>query len=239
MGILYLVRHGQASFLKQNYDKLSALGEAQSRLLGDYWARHGIGFDRVCVGPRERQRDTVNLVSDAYRRAGVAFREPQVLPAFDEYKGEEVLKHGLSELLESDQAIRDLHAAFQSSASEAELHANFQRLYAAIIGGWVHGAFSVPGVETWQEFGARVNSGLEKFLGAGGRGERVAVFTSGGPIAMGVQRALHLCAEDTLELTWMSRNTSWSEFFYSGERFTLSTFNSFAHIEDPAMLTYR
>ena len=27
MGILFLVRHAQASFLEQNYDKLSALGE--------------------------------------------------------------------------------------------------------------------------------------------------------------------------------------------------------------------
>jgi hypothetical protein len=26
MGILFLVRHAQASFLEQNYDKLSALG---------------------------------------------------------------------------------------------------------------------------------------------------------------------------------------------------------------------
>jgi broad specificity phosphatase PhoE len=241
MGILYLVRHGQASFLKQNYDKLSPLGEGQARLLGDYWARRDIVFDRVAVGPRERQRDTVNLVRDAYRRCGVAFPEPREMPEFDEYQGEAVLKYGLTELLEKDQGIRGLHAAFQSSSSDAELHANFQRLYSAIIGGWVRGAFCVPGLETWQEFGARVNAGWEKFLREGGRGERVAVFTSGGPIAMVMRRALHLSAEDTLELTWMSRNTSWSEFFYSGsgERFTLSSFNSHAHIEDPAMLSYR
>jgi hypothetical protein len=40
-------------------------------------------------------------------------------------------------------------------------------------------------------------------------------------------------------VSWMSRNTSWSEFIYSGERFTLSSFNCHAHIEDAAMLTYR
>jgi broad specificity phosphatase PhoE len=39
MGILFLVRHAQASFLEQNYDKLSALGEAQACHLGEYWAR--------------------------------------------------------------------------------------------------------------------------------------------------------------------------------------------------------
>ncbi|MFZ1974119.1 MAG: phosphoglycerate mutase family protein, partial [Candidatus Acidiferrales bacterium] len=76
MGNLYLVRHGQASFLQQNYDKLSPVGEAQARLLGEYWARRGITFDRVCVGPRERQKDTVELVRAAYRTSGTAFPEP-------------------------------------------------------------------------------------------------------------------------------------------------------------------
>jgi broad specificity phosphatase PhoE len=240
MGILYLVRHAQASFLQQNYDKLSPLGEAQARLLGEYWAKRKIVFDRVCVGPRERQKDTVSLVNNAYRRAGLAFPEPLLLPDFDEYQGEEVLKRGLPVLLETNQAVRDFHAAFQSSTSDAELRANFQRLYEAVVGDWVRAALVLPGVETWQDFGVRVNSGLVKFLSNGGRGERVAIFTSGGPIAVGMQRALHLTAEDTLQMTWMSRNASWSEFFYSGgDRFTLSSFNCHAHIEDPAMLTYR
>ena len=240
MGTLYLVRHAQASFLQQNYDKLSPLGEAQARLLGEYWAQRKIVFDRICVGPRERQKDTVKLVSDAYRGAGLAFPEPLLLPEFDEYPGEEVLKRGLPQLLESDQAVWDLHAAFQSSTTDVELRASFQRLYEAIVGDWVRGGLHLPGVETWQQFSARVNSGLTKFLSDGARGERVAIFTSGGPIAIGMQRALHLTAEDTLQMTWMSRNASWSEFFYSGgERFTLSSFNCYAHIEDPAMLTYR
>lgn len=240
MGILYLVRHAQASFLQQNYDKLSPLGETQARLLGEYWAQRKIVFDRVCVGPRERQKDTTCLVRDAYRRAGLPFPESQLLPEFDEYQGEEVLKRGLPQLLETNQAVRDLQAAFQSSTTDAELRANFQRLYEAVVGDWVRGALHLPGVETWQEFGARVDSGLVKFLGGGVRGERIAIFTSGGPIAMGMRRALQLSAENTLQLTWMSQNASWSEFLYSGgDRFTLSSFNCHAHIEDPAMLTYR
>jgi broad specificity phosphatase PhoE len=87
MGLLYLARHAQASFLQQNYDKLSPLGEAQARLLGEYWAQRKIVFDRVCVGPRERQKDTVNLVRNAYHRATLVFPEPFVLAEFDEYQG--------------------------------------------------------------------------------------------------------------------------------------------------------
>ena len=36
MSQIILVRHGQASFLERDYDKLCANGEAQSGLLGKY-----------------------------------------------------------------------------------------------------------------------------------------------------------------------------------------------------------
>jgi broad specificity phosphatase PhoE len=239
MGILYLVRHAQASFLEPNYDKLSALGETQSRLLGEHWAQRKIIFDRVGVGPCARQKDTVKLVSTAYHRAGLNFPTPETLPEFDEYHAEEVLRATLPALLEKDQKIRDLHAAFQTAADNTAQRKTFQKLFAAVIGDWVRGVISLEGVEAWQEFCARVNSGLDKFLSAEKRGEKVAIFTSGGPIAVATQRALQLSPESTLEMTWMSRNSSWSEFLYSAERFTLSSFNIHEHIADSAMLTNR
>jgi broad specificity phosphatase PhoE len=239
MGVVVLIRHAQASFLEPDYDRLSSLGEAQSRLLGEYWVRPGIVFDRACTGPRVRQKETVALVVDAYRKAGSKFPEPLVLQEFDEYQGEAVLERSLSGLLETDQTIRGLNTAFQSSSGSAGRRATFQKLFEAIIGKWVRGEICPPGVETWLEFCSRVNSGLTKCLSTGGRGERVAIFTSGGPIAVVMQRALQLSAESTLNVSWMSRNSSWSEFIYSGERFTLGSFNCHAHIEDSTMLTYR
>ena len=47
MGRLLLVRHAQASFLSQNYDQLSPRGETQARLLGEYWVKQNVVFDRV------------------------------------------------------------------------------------------------------------------------------------------------------------------------------------------------
>jgi broad specificity phosphatase PhoE len=239
MGTLFLVRHAQASFLEQNYDKLSERGETQARLLGEYWAQRNIVFDRACVGPRVRQQDTIKLMSAAYEKAGLKFPAPLVLPEFDEYPGEAVLERSLPALLGTDQSIRDLHAAFQSSSDSARRRATFQKLFEAVIGRWVSGAISVPGMETWFEFCSRVNSGLAKFLSAGGRSERVAIVTSGGPIAVAMQRALDLSPQHTLQVSWMSRNCSWSEFLYSGDRLTLSAFNTHPHLNDAAMLTYR
>jgi broad specificity phosphatase PhoE len=239
MGTLFLVRHAQASFLEKNYDKLSERGEAQARLLGEYWAQRNIVFDRVCVGPRIRQQDTIKLMSAASEKAGVKFPEPLVLAEFDEYQGEAVLERSLPGLLEADQGIRDLHAAFQSSSGSAARRATFQKLFAAVIGRWVDGGISPPGVETWLEFCSRVNFGRAKFLSAGGRGEQVAIVTSGGPIAVAMQHALDLSPQHTLQVSWMSRNSSWSEFLYAGDRFTLSAFNTHPHLDDAAMLTYR
>jgi broad specificity phosphatase PhoE len=239
MGRLWLVRHAQASFLQENYDKLSELGEAQSRLLGEYWVRHKMQFDRVCSGPCVRQKETARIVGDAYRQAGLDFPVPAVLDELDEYDGESVLKHALPGLLEKDARIRGLQRAFEESKDPSERRKTFQKAFEAVIGLWVNGEISPAGVESWDEFSARVRRGFQSFLSTGGQGERIAIFTSGGPIALAVQRALDLSPQNTLRVSWMAQNCSYSEFIFSRERFTMSTFNSFPHLDDPAMQTYR
>ena len=239
MSRLFLVRHGQASFSDRNYDKLSPTGEIQSQLLGKYWRRHNAVFDRVFSGPRARQRDTARIVADAYRSAKRTLPEPVVLPDFDEYTGDAVLEKGLPQLLESDAQVAKYHRAFLQSADPSERLTNFQRVFEAAIRRWVEGEISLPDVESWPEFSARVNRGLSEILSNSGRGERVVVFTSGGPIGIAMQRALNLSVRDTLRVVWMSRNCSYSEFLFSADRFTLSSFNTFPHLDDASLLTYR
>ncbi|HET9995702.1 MAG TPA: histidine phosphatase family protein [Candidatus Acidoferrum sp.] len=239
MGRLFLVRHAQASFLSQNYDKLSDLGERQSRLLGEYWVRHRVMFDRVCTGPAIRHRQTARIAGEAYRRVGLEFPEPVILKEFDEFQGEAVLARSLPQLLAHNRKIHELHDAMQNSGDEIEKRANFQRLFEAVISMWVHGEIAPESVESWQEFCARVNRGLTTFLANSWKGEMAVIFTSSGPLSAAVERALHLSAQDTLQIAWMSRNCSFSEFLFSSDRFTLSTFNSFPHLDDDLLLTYR
>ena len=47
---IVLVRHGQASFGADDYDRLSALGTEQARLLGQWWARLGAAPGTVMRG---------------------------------------------------------------------------------------------------------------------------------------------------------------------------------------------
>lgn len=239
MSRLFLVRHGQASFSDRNYDKLSPTGEIQSQLLGKYWRRHNTVFDRVFSGPRARQRDTARIVADAYRSANRTLPDPVVLPDFDEYAGDAVLERSLPQLLKGDAQVANYHEAFLQSADQNGRLTNFQRVFEAAISKWVEGEISLPDVESWPEFSARVNRGLSGILSNSSRGEHVVVFTSGGPIGVAMQRALNLSPRDTLRVVWMSRNSSFSEFLFSGDRFTLSSFNAFPHLDDSSLLTYR
>ena len=67
VSVLTLVRHAQASFFPEDYDRLSPLGEQQARLLGEFWVRQGMRFDEVYSGPRLRQRQTAEMAGAACR----------------------------------------------------------------------------------------------------------------------------------------------------------------------------
>jgi broad specificity phosphatase PhoE len=239
MSRLFLVRHAQASFPGKNYDQLSQTGETQARLLGEYWARHRMMFDRVYSGPRTRQTETARIVGQACRQAGLAWPEPVVMEEFDEYQADAVLEQALPRLLESSSDVRELHRAFQNSGNSGEQLKNFQRMYEVVISQWVNGELPPMDVESWPEFCARVRRGVSQISAAASRGQQAAVFSSGGPVGVAMQRALDLSPQATLRAAWMVRNSAFSEFLFSGERFTLSTFNAFPHLDDASLLTYR
>jgi len=239
MSRVILVRHAQASFLEPIYDKLCATGEVQARLLGEYWARRGVLFNCAWSGPRVRQVQTARIVEEAYRRLGGEFPELAVRNEFDEYPAEAVLKQGLPQVLERSQAVRDLHRAFEQSKDTDARNRRFQQMFEAVIGIWVSGELVIDGVESWQDFCARVDRGIATILSGPTLAGDSVVFTSGGPIGVAIRRALNLSHADTLQLTWMSRNASFTEFLSSGRRFTLSTFNAHPHLEDESLLTYR
>jgi broad specificity phosphatase PhoE len=239
MSRLFLVRHGQASFLEHNYDKLSAKGEEQSRILGTYWAGLKVGFDRVYSGPRVRQRETARIVGETYKAAGLLWPEPAVLEAFDEFQAEAVMERCLPELVETDADIRRMHQAFQNSRTRPEQFKTFQQVFEVVIGRWAEGKLPLEGIEPWAEFSSRVQRGLAQLWANGSRGQQIAIFSSGGPVGVAMQRALDLSTQATLKAAWMVRNCAFSEFFFSAGRFTLSSYNTTPHFTDPEFLTHR
>ncbi|MEK7919640.1 phosphoglycerate mutase family protein, partial [Burkholderia contaminans] len=70
MAELFLVRHGQASFGTDDYDRLSAAGKQQGVWLGEYFAQQALTFDRVICGTLNRHAQTVDAILRGMGREG-------------------------------------------------------------------------------------------------------------------------------------------------------------------------
>ena len=108
---------------------------------------------------------------------------------------------------------------------------SFQKVFEKVMLRWVSGEYDLPGLMRWDDFCRRVEKGIAHIMNAGERGKTVALFTSGGPIAVAVRKALHLTGPDTLRVSWQVVNSSISCFKYNKNRFMLFTFNDHSHLE--------
>ena len=239
MSIITVVRHAQASFLEEDYDTLSPLGETQASALGDYWARSRLRLDHVFSGPRKRHVRTAQIVGSAYNRAGLPWPEPAILPEFDEYKADEVIRRYLPSLAEKHAHVRMLnhklvHAKGTPRAAEAA-----ESLFRAVTTMWVRQEFDCGEVESWDRFCWRVKGAFGQVNTHGTKRTKVVVFSSAGPTAVAMQAALNLVPLKTLELSWLVRKCACSEFLASGKQMSLRSFNAVPYFLDPALVTYR
>lgn len=238
MSVLTLVRHGQASFLAEQYDQLSAVGEEQARRLGEFWGRQGLRIDEIYAGPRVRQKRSAELAVAAARQAGLTLPDPVVLQDLDEYDLHGLVHHLAPELVRSRSDFAGLVAQFRSSTGEQEKFRSFQQMFEVLLEHWQSLAETHPELEAWPAFCQRVDRALLAIRNAPGRGRRVVLFTSGGFIGSAVQRTLSGPERTALELSWRIRNGSMTEFVFTRDRCTLDCFNTVPHL-NPELWTYR
>ncbi len=233
MSTLLLVRHGQASAFEDNHDRLSSLGERQARLLGESWRQRRLQVDRVFSGPRVRQQRTAEIAAEA---AGLP--APVVVEGLDEMCVEPLFREHLPDLFAKHAHLAALGDAMLAADGNAARARGFARLIEAGLQLWVRGEVSAFGVESWVQFQARVRHALS-VLRADARGLRVLAFTSAGPVASAVQLALGADDSAALSLAFRVRNSSVSQFLFSGERLSLVSFNETPHLPDAALITER
>ncbi len=231
MGAIYLIRHGQASFGKADYDALSDVGHEQGRVLGAA-LKTRLTPDAVFMGPLRRHRETAE---NALQTMGSDLK-PVVLPAFDEYDHEEILVryrplYANKLLMKADLAkTLNPRKAFQAALTEAMRR-------------WIDGAHDDEYRESWPAFCARCNAGVTEVAEQLGPSKTALVFTSGGAISVIIQRLLGLDAEAALKLQWTMANGGITKLLYSadGRRIHLSSFNEHAFFEGAhdSLITYR
>jgi broad specificity phosphatase PhoE len=234
MGQIYLVRHGQASFGKENYDQLSDLGMEQGRLLGKWLADCGVAFDQVVTGDMERHRQTAEAC---------LAQLPQAYPAsgwvtdagFNEYDHREVLQRHRPDFVDPI-AVKQF---FLETDNAKEV---YQRLFEESMSRWMDGRHDHEYAETWPMFRQRVLGALQRLLQGAGASQRIVVFTSGGTIATLCQHLLGLTDERMAKLNWTLVNAAVTRLLYRPGHVTLSTMNSYAHLEllgEKKSITYR
>jgi len=211
MGNLYLVRHGQASFGADDYDKLSELGQRQSVRLGEYFAQRGLRFDAVLTGTLTRQAQTW---------AGIAQGSGQSLtplqwPGLNEYTSEAV--------------IAAIHPAPLARPDTPELYKHHFRLLRDGLTQWMNGVVSPAGMPSYNEFVRGVTSALDHVRKE--HSGNVLIVSSGGPIATAVGHVLGTAPETTIELNMRIRNSAITEFVFNPKRHTLLTFNTLPHLD--------
>jgi len=239
MGTLIIVRHGQASFHEEDYDKLSPLGEDQARRLGMYWAEHNVQIDRAVSGPLLRQRRSAELVREQYASAGLPFPDIEFDDALAEMPIERLAKRFMPQLCAEDEECLVHVQQFMASNDKREKERLFQKPFEKLMLKWAAKEYQDPDIETFDSFVGRVRETIDGITAKRNNGQRVAAFTSGGPAAVAMHLALGTSFETTLELVWQVRNASLTEFMFTEGRFTLSTFNNVAHLREPELWTYR
>ncbi|RBW50650.1 histidine phosphatase family protein [Marinobacter sp. F3R11] len=229
MATVYLVRHGQASFGKENYDQLSPRGWEQGKVLGR-WMADKVRLAAVFGGNLQRHRETVEAITTGY---GTKLPDMQVTPGFNEFDHISVVNRYRPEWSDRQVMARDLAAVPKPAAA-------FQQAFVNAVRRWASGDYDSEYDETWTGFKTRVLAAFDEMIEYADGGD-VLVSTSGGPVAVVCQQLLGLEDERTLGLNEVIANTSVTRVLYSAGRRSLSVFNNYSHLEaeDPALVTFR
>ena len=230
MGAVYLIRHGQASAMRRNYDQLSRLGMEQSEVLGKALAERLGGVDQVVSGAMRRHEQTAR---HSLRAMGL---EPQWQrdERWNEYDHQELITR--YKPLYSVRALMLADLARTLRPAEA-----FQEMFEQALDRWTSGRHDDEYRESWPQFRQRVRQGLEALVADMGRSRTALVYTSGGAISAVVQELTDMPPQQWRRLSRVIANATVTKVVYGSRGLHLSTFNEHGHFEGPRrhLLTYR
>lgn len=220
MGRVLLVRHGQASFGSEDYDRLSALGAQQCVRLGEHWRERGMLFTTVMRGSLRRHVQSLDAVTQGLGVTALPIEHR----GLNEYNGEALIGAlGLPALERVD------------TVDAAREH--FRRLRTALRG-WMRGELAPQGMPAFRDFRAGVQQALATAHAHSREGD-VLIVSSGGPIAVALGHVLQAPEDTTIALNMRLRNSAVTELATTAQGFDLVAYNALPHLEgDAAMQTH-
>jgi broad specificity phosphatase PhoE len=214
MPVIYLLRHGQASFGTDDYDVLSELGRRQADVAGQELARRGVRSPVVVSGNLRRQIDT----------ASIAAKVLNVSPTFADSRFDEF----------------DAHAAVNThlgdiNATEGMTSPDFQQHLDAVMTDWMD-----SGNSQWQAFSDGAFAALTELAESLPSGSDAIVATSAGVSAVLAGRLLGADTQGVISMNRVSVNASITTVVAGSRGLSLVSFNDHAHmLSDRSLLTNR
>lgn len=214
---LLMVRHGQASFGKANYDELSERGHFQAYQLGLWLADHEHQFSHVRIGNMHRHKQTLDGIAKAYKERGLALPENDVDADLNEFDHGSVFSAFMQQHAKTD---------IVKAATGGDTRATGAMVYAALQA-WANNSLGeLP--ETWETFGARARQAAER-LHKVAEGETL-VISSGGLISRIAQAAMEVPDHRAIDLNISLRNSALSEFHARDQQWRLGMWNALPHL---------
>jgi broad specificity phosphatase PhoE len=220
MSILLLVRHGQASWGTEDYDRLSPLGEQQSRVLGAALSARGLRPDLLVRGGMLRHRQTA---AAAVEGAG--------------WDGELVEDAGWDEF----DHVSTLTGARDLPELSDEPYDERVRRFEATIDRWASGRHDEDYHESFPAFQDRVDQAFRRTLARLEPKQTAVVFTSGGPVAWVAATLADGGVPVWSRLSKVVVNASVTKVLVGRRGTSLISFNDHSHLEaaGPELLSYR
>lgn len=233
MGLIYLIRHGQADSLGENYDQLTEIGQLQAKRVGEYFQRMEISFDYAASGSLKRQIQTLQGIYQPLLSSGSNLPEPVIHEKLNEFEGN-MWKQIAIKIGEEDPEYGKLLFRYRElqTAGDPKCRKLFLVLIERILREWVGGGHRE--IFPFDDYHDKVVSILSCIPKSA---ESVVLTTSATPVAILAGYSLRLPKEDYLPLMKVISNTSFNVFGWENGTFSPVTFNSYPHIQNPKELT--
>lgn len=230
MGAIYLVRHGQASFGKADYDKLSETGVEQALVLGKALRARVTQLDGAFAGAMHRHRQTAEHCLSTFGQPA----ELRINAGFNEFDHEEVVQRFKPAYANRLFMMADLARTLNPRRA-------FQQVFEQAVARWLGGEFDHEYAESWPAFQSRCVQALNDTVHELGPSKTALVFTSGGTITAICQHLLKIPDEHAFRLNHTLANAGVTKVIYGERGVYLSTVNEHAHFEGAhrELITYR
>lgn len=230
MSRVLLVRHGQASWGKKDYDHLSPLGERQAAILGTALVARDVRPRLLVSGGLSRQRQTATRILGA---AGWPI-DHDVDDRWNEYDHQAIITAHKPAYRSMTVMKADLVRTFRPYRA-------FMTMFEQAMVRWAGGDHDDDYAETFDSFTSRVEAGLADVLSRLGPDDTAVVTTSAGPVCWALASSL-----GADPLTWGRLqipivNSSVSTVATSRWGTLVTGYNDHSHLEviDPQLATTR